>query len=87
MESEIGDDVPVVGMKFESLDAIIKFYNTYPRRVGFDWRNRSSKKNVDKVVYYVMLVYNQEGKAKSKADETRKTDASKTMIGLQFSSI
>ncbi|RYR20004.1 hypothetical protein Ahy_B03g065056 [Arachis hypogaea] len=73
MESETGDDVPIVGMEFESLDAIIEFYDTYPRRVGFDWRNRNSKKNADKVVYHVMLVCNREGKAESKVDETRKT--------------
>ncbi|KAL4287852.1 protein FAR1-RELATED SEQUENCE 5-like [Arachis ipaensis] len=73
MKSEIGDYIPVVSIEFESLDAVIKFYNTYARRVGFDRRNRSSKKNTDGVVYYVMLVCNQEGRAKSKVDETRKT--------------
>ncbi|KAL4315146.1 hypothetical protein AHAS_Ahas15G0155900 [Arachis hypogaea] len=73
MESKISDDVPIIGMEFESLDAVIEFYNTYTRRVGFDWRNRSSKKNADGVVCYVMLVCNQEDRAESKVDETRKT--------------
>ncbi|RYQ90716.1 hypothetical protein Ahy_B09g096740 [Arachis hypogaea] len=73
MESEIGDDVPVIDMKFECMDAVIQFYNTYVRKVGFDWMNRCSKKNVDGVVYYVILVCNREGRAESKVDETRKT--------------
>ncbi|KAL4275745.1 hypothetical protein AHAS_Ahas20G0137900 [Arachis hypogaea] len=66
MKSEIGDGIPVVGIEFEYLDAVIEFCNNYTRRVGFDWRNRSSKKNADEVVYYVILVYNQEGRTKSK---------------------
>ncbi|RYR34980.1 hypothetical protein Ahy_A10g050054 [Arachis hypogaea] len=69
MKSEIGDDIPVVGIEFEYLDAVIEFYNNYTRRVGFDWRNRSSKKNADEVVYDDIL----EGKTKSKVDEMGKT--------------
>ncbi|KAL4288265.1 hypothetical protein AHAS_Ahas19G0268900 [Arachis hypogaea] len=73
MESEIGDDVPIVGMEFESMDVVIQFYNTYGRRVAFDWRNRSLKKNADGVVYYVMLICNWKGRAESKVDETKRT--------------
>ncbi|KAL4321343.1 hypothetical protein AHAS_Ahas14G0101000 [Arachis hypogaea] len=73
MESEIGDDVSIVGMEFESLDAVIEFYDTYGRRVGFDWRNMSSIKNAHRVVYCVMLVYNWEGRTESKVDEMKKT--------------
>jgi len=65
--------VPKVGMTFESVDELKKFYKQHAIRSGFGVRIRTSKKDDDNQLYYAKLVCSQEGTHVSNIPPEKKT--------------
>ncbi|XP_022861746.1 uncharacterized protein LOC111382106 [Olea europaea var. sylvestris] len=56
---------PTVGMKFKDENEVFEFYKHYAYQIGFPVRKRNSKKGDDRVVRYVTLTCNREGRRTS----------------------
>ncbi|CAH9119447.1 unnamed protein product, partial [Cuscuta epithymum] len=67
-QEDVSVVAPVVGMKFESTDAVYEFYKKYGRTVGFPVRKRTSTKDRSKgVVVSIVIECSRAGSRGSKA--------------------
>ena len=62
VEEEVEE--PKVGMIFDNIDDLIGYYRGYGNQMGFRARKRSSKKDLDGVQRYVIVVCNRSGTSK-----------------------
>ncbi|KAF5473217.1 hypothetical protein F2P56_009842 [Juglans regia] len=58
-----GDDDPVSGMKFNSLEDLISYYKEYGKKRGFEVMTKRSERGDDQTVRYVTLACARGGKA------------------------
>ncbi|KAI5398763.1 hypothetical protein KIW84_064225 [Lathyrus oleraceus] len=65
--------VPAIGMCFSCLEEVKTYYQEYALKKGFGWRIRSSKKEDDGKVNYLILSCSREGSNISKISCTLKT--------------
>ncbi|MED6130092.1 hypothetical protein PIB30_114635, partial [Stylosanthes scabra] len=64
---------PIVEMEFDSLDALRLFFKRYAFDMGFGWKVRTSKKDKNGDVYYVVIVCSREGTPTSKGPSLGRT--------------
>ncbi|KAL6583476.1 hypothetical protein OROMI_005554 [Orobanche minor] len=60
-------EVPIVGMKFNSIEEAYNFYKQYARRIGFGVCKRSSTKGADSEVKFVIFACVRQGKSVSRS--------------------
>lgn len=72
------DDVPKVGMIFETVENVKQFYKQYAIRCAFGVRVRSSSKGEDNELCFVKLVCSREGNYVSNIPPELKSQPTKT---------
>jgi len=72
------NEVPMVGMIFETADKVKEFYKQYAIRCGFRVRVRSSSKGEDNELCFVKFVCSHEGNCMSTIPPELKSQPTKT---------
>ena len=63
---------PHIGMVFNSVDSLVKYYKWYGNKIGFEAMIRTSKKGEDGEMRYVTVACSYSGKERCKSRNTLK---------------